>query len=143
MADVDFDTFINSSSISNASSLKKQNPFDRTQATQNISATTIQQKPTFMAEQLRMVRYRGSLEQGISEGLILKEITFKLQNIKTEYIITDVQGFSALKPTIEVGDTVRRMVRELSEIGWLYSKITDIGEEGGAVAKALRLAIRE
>ena len=58
-------------------------------------------------------------------------------------IISDNQGISALKPMIEVSDTVRRMVRELAEIGWLYSKITDTVEEGGAVAKALRLAIRE
>jgi hypothetical protein len=35
----------------------------------------------------------------------------------------DSLGQSSLKPTIKVSDTVRKMVKELSEIGWLYSKI--------------------
>jgi len=32
-------------------------------------------------------------------------------------------GQSFLKSGIEVSDTVRKIVKELSEIGWLYNKI--------------------
>ena len=38
-------------------------------------------RPSYLQEQLNMVRYRGSLEQGVSESHILKEITFCFQNI--------------------------------------------------------------
>lgn len=55
----------------------------------------------------------------------------------------DNLGQSSLKPTIKVSDTVRKMVKELSEIGWLYSKIIESHGENGAVAKALRLGIRD
>lgn len=34
-------------------------------------------------------------------------------------------------------------MRELAEMGWLYGKIMDGVEEGGAVGKALRLGVRE
>ena len=61
-----------------------------------------------------MVRYRGSLEQGLSESHILKEVVFCLQNISSELVLTDKNGFSALKPDIQVSETVRRIIRELS-----------------------------
>lgn len=57
--------------------------------------------------------------------------------------MVDGEGYSALRPTIDVSDTVRRIVRQLSEMGWLYGKIVDEKEEGGAVKKALKLAVRE
>ena len=57
--------------------------------------------------------------------------------------MVDNEGYSALRPTIDVSDTVRRIVRELSEIGWLYGKVMDEGEDGGPVKKALKLAVRE
>lgn len=96
-----------------------------------------------VSKDLRQIRFRGSHTSGISEEHILKEITFRLQNIKSELIIVDGEGYSALRPTIDVSDTVRRIVRQLSEMGWLYGKIIDEREDGGAVKKALKLAVRE
>jgi len=40
-------------------------------------------KSTFALEQLKKVRERGSEEQGISESTILKEVTYRLQGIKS------------------------------------------------------------
>lgn len=90
-----------------------------------------------------MVRFRGSLEQGLNESQLLKQVVFCLQNISSQLIITDRNGFSALKPEIQVNDTVRRIVRELSEIGWLYKKITEKFNEEKTITKALNLFVKE
>jgi gamma-tubulin complex component 3 len=42
-----------------------------------------------------------------------------------------------------VSDTVRRIVKELAEVGWLYKKITNKFNEEGAVTRALNLAIKD
>lgn len=68
-------------------------------------------RSTFALEQLKKIRERGSEEQGISESAILKEVTYRLQGIKSEFILTDSLGQSSLKPTIQVSDTVRKIVK--------------------------------
>jgi hypothetical protein len=46
-----------------------------------------------------------------------------MQNISGNLIVTD-KDFYMLKPSINVSEPVRRIVRELCEIGWLFKKIT-------------------
>jgi hypothetical protein len=40
-------------------------------------------------------------------------------------------------------DTVAKMVKEISEIGWLYQKINQKQQDTGPIQKALKLAINE
>lgn len=100
-------------------------------------------KSAFPLDQLRAARHRGSIEQGISQSAILKQITYKLQGIKSDMIITDSLGQSSIKPTIQVSDTVRKIVKQLTEMGWLYNKIVQGVGQSGAISKALRLGVRE
>jgi hypothetical protein len=46
-------------------------------------------------------------------------------DIVGEHMVIDNIGQCMLKPVIKVSDTVRKIVKELSEIGWLYSKINE------------------
>jgi hypothetical protein len=60
-----------------------------------------------------------------------------------EHMVVDNIGQCMLKPAIKVSETVKRIVKELAEIGWLYSKINSECGEIGVVAKALKLGVRE
>jgi hypothetical protein len=57
-------------------------------------------------------------------------------------MVIDNYGQCMLKPNIKVSDTVRKIIKELSEIGWLYSKINEECGGTGVVTKALKLGVR-
>lgn len=40
-------------------------------------------------------------------------------------------------------DTVRRMISELADLGWLHRRISKESEREGAVRRALRVAVQE
>lgn len=46
-------------------------------------------RPSLIGEYLPGIRNRGSVDQGITEGDIIKEITYALQNIQTNLIEFD------------------------------------------------------
>lgn len=66
-----------------------------------------------------------------------------MQGIESPHILTDSQGQSYLDSKLEMPDTVAKMVKEISEIGWLYQKINQKQQDTGPIQKALKLAINE
>ena len=46
-----------------------------------------------------------------------------------------------LKPNIPASDTVRKIVRELCELGWLHKHILKHSEKAGTVGKSLKLGV--
>lgn len=87
--------------------------------TSNLTATG--RRP--LSDQLINIRNRGSVEQNISELEILREVSFVMQNISGNLIIQD-KDFFVLKPTLNISEPVRRIVRELCEVGWLFRKVS-------------------
>jgi hypothetical protein len=75
-------------------------------------------------DQYKIIRNRGSIEQGVAESDILREISYVLQNISGNFILYE-NGYYNIRGHINVTETVRRIVSELSDIGWLYKKITE------------------
>ncbi len=65
-----------------------------------------------------------------------------MQNISGNLITFEKDVYS-LKPSVNVSEPVRKIVRELCDIGWLFKKITSKVEEEGTVRDAFNIAIRE
>ena len=99
-------------------------------------------QPNQQVEALRKYRDRGDKNSGITELNLLKEITFAFANVESDLIIFGEDHYS-LRPTVKVSETVRKIVKELSDIGWLYGKINDRNEEEGVIRKSLRIAVHE
>lgn len=55
-------------------------------------------------------------------------------------IVEDQDGYH-LKSNIQASDTVRKMVREISELGWYHKQIIKNYEKIGTVGKALKLGV--
>jgi hypothetical protein len=88
--------------------------------------TSMARRP--LPDQLINIRNKGSLEQNISELEILREITFVMQNISGNLIIQD-KDYYALRPALNISEPVRRIVRELCEVGWLFRKVNSRPED--------------
>jgi len=95
-----------------------------------------------LPDQLLSIRNRGSIEQNISELDILREITFVMQNISGTLIMQE-KDYYGLKPTLNISEPVRRIVRELCEVGWLFRKVSSRAEDEGTVRDAFSIAIKE
>lgn len=93
-------------------------------------------------EQLAIIRTRGSPEQGASEDEILREVIFSMQNIQGN-LMTSGGDFQVLKPGLNVSEPVRKIVRELSDFGWLYKKITAGNFEAGEVWDSFSVALKQ
>lgn len=66
-----------------------------------------------------------------------------MQNISGNLIQPQDKDFYALKPTLSISEPVRRIVRELCEIGWLFRKVCSRPEEEGTVRDAFSIALKE
>jgi hypothetical protein len=99
-------------------------------------------RPTQLADQLKVVRTRGSVEDGVSEIDLVRQLSFAFTNTSSSEIVETADGYQ-LKSSLNVTETVRRMVSELADLGWLHRRITKAGEKEGAVRRALKLAIQE
>ena len=97
-------------------------------------------QPSQQSETIKKYRDRGDATHKVSEATLLRDITFALSNVEANYIVFEEDHYH-LHPEIKVTDTVRRIVRELSDIGWLYHKITESTKEDGVITKALKIAI--
>lgn len=72
----------------------------------------------------------------------MRQLSFTFTNTSSNEIIETIDGYQ-LRNSVNVSDTVRRMIAELADLGWLHKKITKYAEKDGAVRKALKLAVNE
>ena len=93
---------------------------------------------TQLRETVRLIRNRGSAEQGISETDILRDLCFSLTNTDS-VLIKDYH----LRPDIKVNETVKRTVAELASLGWLHHRIKASLQKEGVVRGALNLGVQE
>lgn len=112
----------------------------------DVTATTFKQEDfrdrhKTLPDKLTIIRSRGSAEQAASENDILRELLFAMQNIFGNLIQNNGDVPATLKPYLNVSDPVRRMVTEISEIGWLYKKITTKNYDVGEIIESFSSAI--
>jgi hypothetical protein len=74
-------------------------------------------------ENLKQVRNRGCIQEGISENDIIRQLSFVFNNTSSNDIVESNEGYQ-LRSTINVSDTVRTMVSQMADLGWLHNKIT-------------------
>jgi hypothetical protein len=89
-----------------------------------------------------MVRNRGSAEEGVTEVDLVRQLSFVFANTSSSDILETTDGYQ-LRSGLNVTDTVRRMVSELADLGWLHRRITKGAEREGAVRRAVRVAVQE
>ncbi|CAM6004535.1 unnamed protein product [Sphagnum balticum] len=65
------------------------------------------------AEQLKIIRNRGSPEEGLTESDLIKQLTFVLNNTNSNDIIED-GGKYQLRAGINVNETVRQIVSDIA-----------------------------
>ncbi len=78
----------------------------------------------------------------MSEGDLVRQLSFIFTNTNSPDIVETAEGYQ-LRSSLAVSDTVRRMISELADLGWLHRRITRGNEREGAVRRALRLAVQE
>ena len=66
-----------------------------------------------------------------------------MQNVDANLIKHTEQDTFELKENINVSDTVKSMVSELCEIGWLYKKIIVMLKQKGSIEKVLAIGVQE
>lgn len=89
------------------------------------------------------MRNRGSMEQNISELDIIRQITYVMQNIEATFISLRENDTFQMRDSINVSETVRAIVSELCEIGWMYKRIVATLKDKGSIEKSLVLAVQE
>lgn len=89
------------------------------------------------------MRNRGSVEQNISELDIIRQITYTMQNIEATFISLRENDTFQLRDSINVSETVRAIVSELCQIGWMYKRIVGTLKDKGSIEKSLVLAVQE
>lgn len=94
------------------------------------------------ADQAKIARNRGSLEENIQESDLVRQLIFVFGNTASTEIIDTGDGYQ-LRPSLNVSETVKRMVADLSELGWLHKRILKHADKSGTVGKALKLAVTE
>jgi hypothetical protein len=93
-------------------------------------------------DHVKIARNRGSLEENVQESDLVRQLLFIFSNTTSADIVDTGNGYQ-LRPSLNVPDPVRKMVRDLSELGWLHKQIVKYSEKAGTVGKALQLAVRE
>lgn len=94
------------------------------------------------ADQVKIARSRGSLEEGVQESDLVRQLIFVFGNTASTDIIDTGDGYQ-LRPSLNVSETVKRMVGDLSELGWLHKRILKYSDKAGTVGKALKLGVSE
>lgn len=109
----------------------------------NISAIqpAHSRKSTTQQEQLRIVRNKGSAEDGVSESELIRQLSFVFNNASSSDIVESGDGYQ-VRAGLNVSDTVRQMISEMADLGWLHRKILGEGERAGTIRKALRLGVQ-
>lgn len=72
----------------------------------------------------------------------MRQLIFIFGNTSSTDIIDTGDGYQ-LRPSMNVSDTVKKMVAEISELGWLHKRILKYTEKPGTVGKALKLGVSE
>lgn len=91
-------------------------------------------------DHIKIARNKGSPEENITEGDIVRQLIFIFGNTTSTDIVDTAEGYQ-IRPTLAVSDTVRRMVRDLSELGWLHKQILKHSDKTGTVGKSLKLGV--
>ena len=75
---------------------------------------------------------------------MLRGIIHSLNAVESECIVFENDHY-ILHEDLKVTEPVRRITRELGEIGWLFNKISEFQEHesNGVIRKALKMAIHE
>ena len=86
--------------------------------------------------------------QRLAEADILRSLLFAMQNINSAHItFSDLEDAFIIQPNLELSDSVRRLVSELCEMGWLYRNIVKYADEnsddGGLVVQSFCSALRK
>ena len=68
------------------------------------------------------MRNRGSVQDSLSEGDLVRQLIFALDNGVSNDIIETKDGYE-LRPGLAVTDPVRKIVSQMSDLGWLLKKI--------------------
>lgn len=92
------------------------------------------------ADYVRIARNRGLVDEKFQESDLVRQLIFIFGNNSSNDIVEFEDGYH-LKTTIPASDTVKKMVRELSQLGWLHKQIIKHSEKKGTVGKALKLGV--
>jgi hypothetical protein len=71
----------------------------------------------------------------------VRQLSFVFTNNCSSDIVETTDGYQ-LRSILNVTDTVRRMIAELADLGWLHRRISKESEKEGAVRRALRVAVQ-
>lgn len=93
-------------------------------------------------DHVKIARNRGLVDEKFQESDLVRQLIFIFGNNSSNDIVEIDDGFH-LKPNIPASDTVRKMVRELCELGWLHKQIMKHAEKAGTVGKSLKLGVSE
>ena len=85
--------------------------------------------------------------QKLAEAELLRSLLFAMQNISSAHItFSDLEDAFIIQPNLDLSDSVRRLVAELCEMGWLYRNIAkyadENAEDGGLVVQSFCSALR-
>ena len=72
----------------------------------------------------------------------MRQLIFIFGNTTSSDIIDTGNGYQ-LRPSLIVSEPVKKIIQDLSEIGWLHKQIIKNCEKDGTVGKALKLGVSE
>ena len=73
---------------------------------------------------------------------MVKQIIFVFGNNASNDIVEDQDGYH-LRSNIAASDTVKKMVREICDLGWYHKQIVKNSDKIGTVGRALKLGVHE